>query len=99
MTAPAPGARRRSLSEDLLEDLKQGVPRTPTPMPAKPATAASASAPEVEEATPEAPQTPTVELRITPRSWSPAGVTPLPEGGGVAVSLGPLRVSLWRNRG
>jgi hypothetical protein len=99
MTAPDPGARRRSLSDDLLEDLKQGAPRTPSPMPARPATAAVVAAPEVEEATPESAQTPTVELRITPRSWSPAGVTPLPEGGGVAVSLGPLRVSLWRNRG
>jgi hypothetical protein len=26
-------------------------------------------------------------------------VGPLPDGGGLAVSLGPLRVSLWRNRG
>jgi hypothetical protein len=40
-----------------------------------------------------------VELRITPRAWSAAGVAPLPDGGGLAVSLGPLRVSLWRNRG
>lgn len=97
MTASAPGARRRSLTDDLLADLEQGAPRTPTP-------SASQKQPTAAPATPahaasDAPQTPTVELRITPRSWSPAGVAPLPDGGGLAVSLGPLRVSLWRNRG
>jgi hypothetical protein len=87
---------RRSLSEDLLDDLKQGAPRPP----ARPAATAEPTAPVVpREAVPAAPQTPTVELRITPRAWSPAGVAPLPDGGGLAVSLGPLRVSLWRNRG
>jgi hypothetical protein len=98
MTASDPGARRRSLSEDLLEDLKQGPPRAPSPSPAAPPRPPTPP-PAAVEAEPESPQTPTVELRITPRSWSPAGVAPLPDGGGVAVSLGPLRVSLWRNRG
>jgi hypothetical protein len=86
-----------SLSEDLLADLKQGAPRTPTrPVaPAEPAAPAAVS----RAAVPAAPRTPTVEVRITPRAWSPAGVAPLPDGGGLAVSLGPLRVSLWRNRG
>jgi hypothetical protein len=97
VTASDPGARRRSLSDDLLADLEQGAPRTPTPS-ASPRTPAAAPAAPVQPA-PDAPQTPTVELRITPRSWSSAGVAPLPDGGGVAVSLGPLRVSLWRNRG
>jgi hypothetical protein len=87
---------RRSLSDDLLDDLKQGAPRPPT-RPAPSAEAATAAVPR--EAVPPAPQTPTVELRITPRAWSAAGVAPLPDGGGLAVSLGPLRVSLWRNRG
>jgi len=97
VTASDPGARRRSLSDDLLADLEQGVPRTPTPS-ATPRLPAAKPAPSVADE-PDAPQTPTVELRITPRSWSPAGVAALPDGGGVAVSLGPLRVSLWRNRG
>ena len=97
MTASDPGARRRSLTDDLLADLEQGAPRTPTPSasPKRPAVAPEPSAPPVASD----PETPTVELRITPRSWSHAGVAPLPDGGGVAVSLGPLRVSLWRNRG
>jgi hypothetical protein len=88
---------RRSLSDDLLDDLKQGAPRTPN----RPTATAEPTATTVvsREAAPDAPPTPTVELRITPRSWSPAGVAPLPDGGGLAVSLGPLRVSLWRNRG
>jgi hypothetical protein len=87
---------RRSLSDDLLDDLKQGAPRTP---PRPPAAAEPAAAPVPREAVSDPPQTPPVELRITPRAWSAAGVTPLPDGGGLAVSLGPLRVSLWRNRG
>ena len=97
MTASDPGARRRSLSDDLLADLEQGAPRTPTPSTSPRPVAAVPTAPV--ELEPDTPQTPTVELRITPRSWSPAGVAPLPDGGGVAVSLGPVRVSLWRNRG
>lgn len=98
MTASDPGTRRRSLSDDLLADLEQGAPRTPTPSASpRPPIAAVPTAPA--EPAPDAPQTPTVELRITPRSWSHAAVAPLPDGGGVAVSLGPLRVSLWRNRG
>lgn len=97
MTASDPGARRRSLSDDLLADLEQGAPRTPTPT-ASPRRSAAVPTPPADPG-PDAPQTPTVELRITPRSWSSAGVAPLPDGGGVAVSLGPLRVSLWRNRG
>ena len=97
MTASDPGARRRSLTDDLLADLEQGAPRTSTPVPSP--RQPLAPVPATVEAVPEAPQTPTVELRITPRSWSPAGVASLPDRGGVAVSLGPLRVSLWRNRG
>lgn len=96
MTASDPGARRRSLTDDLLADLEQGAPRTPTPT-ASPRRPAAVPTPPADPA-PGASRTPTVELRITPRSWSSAGVAPLPDGGGVAVSLGPLRVSLWRNR-
>jgi hypothetical protein len=97
VTASDPGARRRSLTDDLLADLEQGAPRTPSPAAAAPKQA-SVAPPPVHDPD-DGPQTPTVELRITPRSWSPAGVASLPDGGGVAVSLGPLRVSLWRNRG
>jgi len=87
---------RRSLSDDLLEDLKQGAPRTPL----RPAAAAEPTpVAAVRKPAAAAPQTPTVEVRITPRAWSSAGVEPLPDGGGLAVSLGPLRVALWRNRG
>jgi hypothetical protein len=95
-TASDPGDRRRSLSDDLLDDLRQGPSRVPAPT-ASPRP--QAGPPADGAAALSAPPTPTVELRITPRSWSPAGVAPLPDGGGVAVSLGPVRVSLWRNRG
>jgi hypothetical protein len=97
VTASDPGARRRSLTDDLLADLEQGAPRTPTP--STPPNRPAVPTPEPPAPVAETPQSPTVELRITPRSWASAAVAPLPDGGGVAVSLGPLRVSLWRNRG
>ena len=80
------GDRGRSLRDDLLDDLRQAPTRVPTPgaapMPELPAPAASA------------PETPTVELRFTPRSWSPAEWTALPRGGGFVLSVGPVRLSL-----
>jgi hypothetical protein len=89
-----PSDARRSLSDDLLDDLKQGAPRLPVRQAATPE---PAFVPSVREPVVTAPQTPTVEVRITPRSWSGASLEPLPDRG-LAVRLGPLRVALWRNR-
>jgi hypothetical protein len=82
------GARGRSLQDDLLEDLRQGVSRPPT---------AAAPAPEPSRPAAAAPE-PAVELRITPRAWSPAGIRALPSGRGYELSVGPLRLSLARSR-
>jgi hypothetical protein len=81
------GARGRSLQDDLLEDLRQGPGRPPTTVPAAPEPARPAAVSSSE---------PTVELRITPRSWSPAGVRAMPDGRGFVLSVGPVRLSLGR---
>lgn len=94
MTAETqPADRGRSLRDDLLHDLQQGpsrplTPAAPTPSPS-PAPRPSSTAP---------PETPSVELRITPRSWSPVGWSLLPSGAGFVVSAGPVRLSLGRAR-
>jgi hypothetical protein len=89
-SAPRSGAYRRSLQDDLLDDMRQeaaratGVPVTaPPPLPKAPSAAS-------------APPTPAVELRITPRSWVPAGWTRRSGGDGLSISLGPLCLSLGR---
>jgi hypothetical protein len=76
-------ARRRTLQDDLLDDLRQAPVRpAPAPAPAQEAIAAA----------------PAVELRITPRAWSAAGWTRRPGGDGVTISLGPVRLSLGNLR-
>jgi hypothetical protein len=97
ITAPRSGARPRSLQDDLLDDLRRG----PDYASAAPVTAASVASPP--EAAPRVPAlapepTPAVELRITPRSWSPAGWTRRPEGDGLTINLGPVCLSLGRLR-
>ena len=79
-------ASRRTLQDDLLDDLRQA--------PVRPA-AAPATA-RAEDAAPE--PAPAVELRITPRTWSAAGWTRRPGGDGVTISLGPVCLSLGNLR-
>lgn len=96
-TAPRTGARARSLQDDLLDDLRRG----PATTSAAPVTGASvASPPEVASKTSviAAAPTPAVELRITPRSWSSAGLTRRPDGDGLTINLGPVCLSLGRLR-
>ncbi len=85
---PGNGDRGHSLREDLLADLRQGSTRTPSP--------GSAPAPEPRFPSAPAEETPTVELRFTPRSWSPAGWSPLPSGAGFVVNVGPVQLSVGR---
>jgi hypothetical protein len=75
-----------SLRDDLLHDLKQ-TPRTPNPTTPAPQ-------PEPRPASAASPATPSVELRITPRAWSPLAWSS--SAGGFVVSAGPLRLSLGR---
>ena len=96
-TAPRSGARPRSLKDDLLDDLRRG----PDHASAAPVTAASVACPP--EAAPNVPAlapapTPAVELRITPRFWSSAGLARRPDGGGLTINLGPVCLSLGRLR-
>jgi hypothetical protein len=82
-------SRDRSLTDDLLDDLRQGASRPATPVtpPAEPRLRAKTG-------TPETAETPTVELKFTPRAWSPLEWAPRPRGGGFTLSVGPVRVSL-----
>ena len=92
-TDSSSGDRGRSLRDDLLADLQQGPSRIPTP------SAGPVPEPRSATATASTAETPTVELRITPRAWSPAHWRPLPQGGGFVVSVGPVRLSLERRQG
>jgi hypothetical protein len=90
MTDEPPAERRgRSLRDDLLHDLQQGTPRPPTPTTPAPAPHAEPRPPFAAPAV-----TPSVELRITPRSWSPLAWTSSARG--FVVSAGPVRLSLGR---
>lgn len=42
----------------------------------------------------DAPPRPRAHLEVTPWSWSSAGWTHRPEGDGLTISLGPVRLSL-----
>jgi hypothetical protein len=88
MTAEPPAETRgRSLRDDLLHDLQQGTPRPPTPT-----TPAPHAEPRPASAAPAV--TPSVELRITPRAWSPLAWSST--AAGFVVSAGPVRLSLGR---
>jgi hypothetical protein len=77
---------RRTLRDDLLDDLRQA--------PVRPA-AAPTTAPAEQAAVEPAPA---VELRITPRTWSAAGWSRRPGGDGLTISLGPVCLSLGNLR-
>ena len=86
-TAAGSASSRRSLRDDLLSDLRQGAVLGARPVTAPP----DAQTPGVPSADP-----PALELRITPRSWSSAGWSSSPGGGGFVVTVGPLRLSVGR---
>lgn len=70
--------------DDLLADLQDEVAARPAAPPTPPPGAAdSAAAP-----------TPTLGLELTPLRWSLPSVRAVPRGPGLAVSVGPVRVSL-----
>ena len=86
-----PRAKRpRALQDDLLDDLRQAAPM-PVPHPVHRA----APPPEERRGTAwvRTPMsTPTLELRVTLWQWSAPGVRRLRDG--VALSAGPVRISL-----
>jgi hypothetical protein len=82
--------RPRALQDDLLDDLRQAAPM-PVPHPVHRA----APPPEVRRGTAwvQTPTSgPTLELRVTLWQWSAPGVRRLRDG--VALSAGPVRISL-----
>ncbi len=86
-TTPSP--RPRTLQADLLADLRQAAP-----MPiARPKEDHSASVP-AERPDPTVPETPTVDVRLTPRHWSAPSIRPPGTGTGLVVTAGPVRISI-----
>jgi hypothetical protein len=88
-SAPRP-VRRRTLRDELLDDLRQAAP-----MPAAPPTPVVAvqDVPAGPPA-PAGPERPTVELHMSPRfSWGLRMKT-LGEGPGVVIGAGPVQISL-----
>ncbi len=92
-------ARSRTLREDLLDDLRQAAPMPAAPpapdipVPVVSAPARSAPQPAARPA-PAAPETPTVELCVTPRLWWGFRMKTLGETPGVVIGAGPVRISL-----
>ena len=84
------GKRPHTLQDDLLDDLRQAAPM-PVPHPVQRA----APPPEARRGTAwvQTPTSgPTLELRVTLWQWSAPGVRRLRDG--VALSAGPVRISL-----
>ncbi|MGY1679303.1 hypothetical protein [Geodermatophilus sp. SYSU D01176] len=77
------GSRRRTMQDDLLDDLRQA---TPVPV-----------APTAGERAPEDPVAPggqpSLHLEVTLQRWSWPRLRVLPGGSGLSVGIGPVRVS------
>jgi hypothetical protein len=87
-------ARRSTLRDDLLDDLRHAAPMSAV-QPTADQPAADQPVP-VSAERPDAtdPETPTLELRVTPRRWSAPSMRLPSSGVGLVVTAGPLRVSL-----
>ena len=83
-SAPRP-ARARQLQEDLLQDLLHTAPQ---------ATSGSGQSPRPARPAADRGHTPTVEVRVTPRSWASLSLRSVPGRPGMVLSAGPIRVSL-----
>jgi hypothetical protein len=81
-----------TLRDDLLADLRQAAPPA-VPAPPQAADPAPASAP-ADEASPS----PSLDVRISWRPWSPLRLEPAPAGSGVVLTGGPLRLQLGFSR-
>jgi hypothetical protein len=91
--------RSRTLRDDLLDDLRQAAPMpAAAPVPEISVPVASAPVRSVHPAAgrpdPATPETPTLELRVTPRLWWGLRLKTLGEGPGVVIGAGPVQISL-----
>jgi hypothetical protein len=103
MTGTAPSTprpvRTRPLRDDLLDDLRQAAPmptappRSDIPVPVVSAPIGSVPQPAVRPA-PAAPETPTLELCVTPKLWWGFRMKTLGETPGVVIGAGPVQISL-----
>src|SRR5215212_11645767 len=85
---PATRPRRpRTLQDDLLDDLRSAAP-SPA---ARPTSDHPVPTPAERQASTD-PEALTVELRLTPRSWSALSVRTPPIGTGLVVTAGPLHL-------
>ena len=95
-----PGAvRARTLRDDLLDDLRQAAPM-PTAPPMRdvsielsPVRVVSVREP-VDPPAPAGPETPTIDVRVTPLQWWRPRITTLDDGSGLVVGVGPVQVYL-----
>ena len=92
--------RARNLRDDLLDDLRQAAP-----MPAAPPTPADVSvalAPvrvvsvrqPADRPHPAGPETPTIELRVTPLVWWGLRIRTLENRPGFVLGVGPVQIAL-----
>jgi hypothetical protein len=81
-STPRP-VRTRPLRDDLLDDLRQAAP-----MPTAP------PKPDVPVPVVAAPETPTLELCVTPKLWWGFRMKTLGETPGVVIGAGPVQISL-----
>ena len=87
-TTSTPSRRPRALQDDLLADLRQAAP-----MPVAPVEANHSGPVPPERADPTLPETPTIDVRVTPRQWSTPSMRAGGTGTGLVFTVGPLRVS------
>jgi len=76
VSAPRP-ARSRTLQDDLLDDLREAAPM---------------AVPRAGTAPAARPQELTVEVRVTPRSWSAPTLRTPADGTGLVMTAGPVRL-------
>ena len=81
-STPRP-VRTRPLRDDLLDDLRQAAP-----MPTAP------PEPDIPVPVVSAPETPTLELCVTPKLWWGFRMKTLGETPGVVIGAGPVQISL-----
>lgn len=86
-TTPSP--RPRTLQDDLLDDLRQAAP-----MPIGRLNVDHSSSVPAERSDPTDPATPTVDVRVTPLRWSAPSLRVRGTRTGLALTAGPVRVSI-----
>ena len=84
-----PSRRPRTLQDDLLADLRQAAP-----MPVAPLEANHSAPVPPKRLDPTLQETPTIDMRVTPRQWSTPSMRSGGTGTGLVFTVGPLRVSI-----